>query len=74
MCLDHEGGDGLMVWIPVGWTEILEGFESSSPSVGVRGCGKDGGLMLAGINHVIWPPNKAVLSATKGNVVSRTGV
>lgn len=50
----------------------LEGFESSSPSVGVRGC-EDGGLMLAGINYVIWPPNKAVLSAAKGNVVSRTG-
>ena len=42
--------------------------------MGVRGCGKDGGLMLAGINHVMWPPNKAILSAAKGNVVSRTGV
>ena len=52
----------------------MKGFESSSPSVGVRGCGKDGGLMLAGINHVIWPPNKADLSAAKGNVMSRTGV
>ena len=30
--------------------------------------------MLAGINHVIWPPNKAALSAAKGNAVSRTGV